>query len=286
MFHTAASPEFRLPDTALDHLDPDLQPYLGLHGSKEAVHPDLGACFICEGRYLVEEAIQAHRAGLLKVLSVLTTPAASEELSKTLPGGVKSLAVEKPLLERLLGFAFHRGLLCCVARPQDPEEATLLAARRLVVVPRLDNVDNLGQILRTATALGLDAVLAGPGPGPFDRRTVRVSMGAAWKIPILQMDDPAALLRRWRTWEPELPTEIIGAALVGGAIEARQWQPCPRTALVLGPEDLGLDAGWLELCDRHVRIDMARGVDSLNVAAAGAILMHRMADPGIQTTHE
>lgn len=265
----------------LDNLDPDLQPYLGLHGSKGALHPDFGPCFICEGRYLVGEALLAHHAGQLQVLSVLTTPTALAELRRILPEGVKALAVGKDFLERLLGFSFHRGLLCCVARPEGPGEETILAARRLVVVPRLDNVDNLGQILRTATALGMDSVLAGQGLGPFDRRTVRVSMGAAWKIPVLQMEDPAPLLLRWRQHEPGLSTEIAGAALVEGALEARQWRPAPRTALVLGPEDLGLDARWLALCDRHVRITMARGVDSLNVAAAGAILMHRMTEPAV-----
>jgi len=271
-----------LHSASFDSLDPDLQPYLGLHGSKAAHHPDMGACFICEGRYLVEEALSSHRAGQVRVLSVLTTPGAIEDLRRTLPEGVKGLSADKDFLEQLLGFSFHRGVLCCVARPADPEEEALLTARRLVVVPRLDNVDNLGQILRTATALGMDAVLAGQGLGPFDRRTVRVSMGAAWKIPVLQLEDPSRLLFRWREHEPGVAAEIVGAALVEGALDAHRWQPALRTALVLGPEDLGLDARWLALCDRHVRITMARGVDSLNVAAAGAILMHRMTEPAIQ----
>jgi tRNA G18 (ribose-2'-O)-methylase SpoU len=146
----------------------------------------------------------------------------------------------------------------------------------LLVLPRLDNVDNLGQLLRTAVALGMEAVLVGQGPSPFERRTIRVSMGAAWRIPIRVSEDLPSLLARWKAHEPATPSEIIGAALVEGALSAGLWVPTPRTALVLGPEDRGLDRDWLGRCDRHVVIPMAKGMDSLNVAAAGAILMFRM----------
>lgn len=253
----------------------EFQPYLDLYGSREAHHPMVGPCFICEGRYLVDEALKAARAGSLRVLSVLATPAAARTFEDQLPEGVALLVAEPDRLERLLGFAFHRGVLCCVQRPPDPGADVILEARRLVVLPRLDNVDNLGQILRTAAALGMDAVLTGRGPGPFDRRTVRVSMGAAWRVPVLQAEEPGDWIARWRD---HAPGEVVGAALVSSAIDAADWHPHPRTALVLGPEDKGLDADWLACCDRHVVIPMARAMDSLNVAAAGAILMHRMVE--------
>lgn len=258
----------------LASLDPDWQPYLGLHGSRAALHPQAGPCFICEGRYLVQEALKAGREGSLEILSLVTAPGEGEALLAQAPAGTRHLTAEPSFLTGLLGFSFHRGVLCCVKRPADPPEAVILGADRLVVLPRLDNVDNLGQILRSAAALGIDAVLAGQGPGPFERRTVRVSMGAAWRIPVLQTEQSADWLERWRQYAPG---EVVGAALVDAALDANAWQPAPRTALVLGPEDMGLDAAWLARCDRHVVIPMARSMDSLNVAAAGAILMHRMA---------
>jgi tRNA G18 (ribose-2'-O)-methylase SpoU len=179
-------------------------------------------------------------------------------------------------LEDLLGFQFHRGVLCCVQRPPILAEARILQARRLIVLPRLDNVDNLGQLLRTAAALGMDAVAVGQGPSPFERRSIRVSMGAAWRIPVLSSEDLPTLVARWKAYDPATASEVVGAALVEGAQVASHWQPTPRTALVLGPEDKGLDPSWLGRCDQHVVIPMARGMDSLNVAAAGAILMFRM----------
>jgi tRNA G18 (ribose-2'-O)-methylase SpoU len=149
------------------------------------------------------------------------------------------------------------------------------------VLPRLFDSENLGLLLRSAAALGLDGVLAGPGPGQWNRRTVRVSMGAVWRIPVWRAEDPWALLADWKRAEPG--SEVVAAALVPGAEDARTWRPAFRCALVMGPEDTGLDPDQLDRCDRAVAIPMASGMDSLNVAAAGAILMFRMQEgPGIR----
>jgi tRNA G18 (ribose-2'-O)-methylase SpoU len=231
----------------------------------------------------VDEALKAGREGNLRVLSVLTSPRLIQDWLPLLPAGTRLLAAEDAFLEELLGFPFHRGVLCCVQRPPAVEELRILQARRLLVLPRLDNVDNLGQLLRSAAALGMDAVVVGQGPSPFERRTIRVSMGAAWRIPILSSEDLPALLALWKSYDPTTPAEVVGAALVENAQAASLWQPAPRTALVLGPEDRGLDSGWLARCDRHVVIPMAKDMDSLNVAAAGAILMFRMIEPASLT---
>jgi tRNA G18 (ribose-2'-O)-methylase SpoU len=164
--------------------------------------------------------------------------------------------------------------MACAQVPPPPPATGLGAARRLLVLPRLYDSENLGLLLRSAAALGLDGVLAGPGPGQWTRRTVRVSMGAVWRIPVWRADDPWGLLTAWKAAEPA--AEIVAAALVPGAEDAHAWRPAPRCALVMGPEDTGLAADALARCDRAVAIPMASGMDSLNVAAAGAILMFRM----------
>ena len=253
-------------------LDPEFTPYRHLHGAKGSLHPEAGPCFVCEGRFLVESALAAGREGKLRVLSVLATPELSESLGPLIPEGTEVLSLEEEELQTLVGFPFHRGLLCAVATPAEPPEAQFLAAQRLVVLPHVDNVDNLGLVLRSAASLGMDGVLVGRGPGVFERRTVRVSMGAAWTLPVWQREDPAPLLEQWRAQGGE----CIGAALAPTALDARIWEPAPRTALVLGPEAHGLDRAWLTRCDHLVAIPMAKGMDSLNVAAAGAILMFRM----------
>jgi len=232
--------------------------------------------FIAEGRILVEDLLRAGRAGQLVVHSVATTPALAEQIKPQLPPSAVLLVAPEDELHALAGFPFHRGVLACAEVLDQPPEDALLACNRLLVLPRLDDAENLGLLLRSAAALGMDGVLLGKGPDLWSRRTLRVSMGAAWRLPAWRADDPTDLLTRWRDHDAMMPGEIVGAALGPGSEVAHSWTPARRCALMLGPEGAGLDPAWLLRCDRRVVIPMANAVDSLNVAAAGAILMFRM----------
>jgi tRNA G18 (ribose-2'-O)-methylase SpoU len=253
-------------------------PYRDLRFAGTREHPDHGTCFIAEGRILVEDLLAAGRAGRMKVISVAATPAAAGGLQDRLPPGTELLTAEPAALSEMAGFPFHRGLLACAQVPPPPPVAHLAGARRLLVLPRLFDTENLGLLLRSAAALGLDGVLAGPGPGQWTRRTVRVSMGAVWRIPVWRAEEPWALLAEWKAAHPG--SDIVAAALSAQAEAIHAWRPADRCALVMGPEDTGLDDQALARCDRAVAIPMASGMDSLNVAAAGAILMHRMTEGG------
>jgi tRNA G18 (ribose-2'-O)-methylase SpoU len=235
-------------------------------------HPVHGPCFVAEGRILVEDLLAWGRAGKVTVAAVLAETGLAEAVRPLLPPGTELLAAGRAELEALAGFPFHRGLLAAAVVPAQPGPDRLLACRRLLVLPAVADAENLGQLLRTAAALGLDGALLGPGPDPFSRRAIRVSMGAAWKLPLWRQGDVWAALAAWRA----APGEVAAAALAPGAVPVQDWAPAARSALVLGPEGPGLDPADLARCDRAVRIPMAEGVDSLNVAAAGAILMHRM----------
>jgi len=251
-------------------------PYRDLRFAGTREHPEHGTCFIAEGRILVEDLLAAGRAGRLKVISVAATTTAAADLQERLPADTELLAMEAAALSELAGFPFHRGLMACAQVPAPPPPEALRTAKRLLVLPRLYDSENLGLLLRSAAALGLDGVLAGPGPGQWTRRTVRVSRGAVWGIPVWRVEDPWGRLAEWKAAEPG--SEVVAAALTETAEDARLWRPAARCALVMGPEDTGLDAEQLARCDRAVAIAMASGMDSLNVAAAGAILMFRMVE--------
>jgi len=238
----------------------------------QRVHPQRGACFVAEGRILVEDLLAWGRAGRVEVVAVLAETGQAEAVRPLLPEGAELLVATRPELEALAGFPFHRGLMAAAKVPEPPGEDQLRACRRLLALPSVGDPENLGQLLRTAAALGLDGALLGPGPDPFSRRVVRVSMGTVWKLPLWRREDAWAALEAWRGEDGE----TAAAALTPDAVPARLWQPAPRSALVLGTEGPGLSAEDLRRCTRSVRITMAEGVDSLNVAAAGAILMHRL----------
>jgi tRNA G18 (ribose-2'-O)-methylase SpoU len=255
--------------TSLDH--PLWAPFRDLRAAGRRV-VDGREVFIAEGRILVEDLLRAGRSGRLVVHSVATTPVLAEQLKPQLPPSAVLLVAPEEELHDIAGFPFHRGVLACAEVPDQALEEDLLACDRLLVLPRLDDAENLGLLLRSAAALGMDGVLLGKGPDLWSRRTLRVSMGAAWRLPAWRADDPTDLMARWRG----RGGEIVGAALGPGSEVAHAWVPPSRCALVLGPEGSGLDPAWLLRCDRRVVIPMANAVDSLNVAAAGAILMYQM----------
>ena len=255
-----------MPDAAPD----PLEPYRDLKGRAARGGP--WPLAICEGALLVESALQAAAEGKVRVRSVLVSRSHRSEWAHRLAQGTELLAVSEEEIQALVGFPFHRGVLACVEPPAEPALAALAGCARLLVLPRIDQDENLGLLLRSAAALGMDGVLLGGGCSPWTRRAVRTSMGGVFRIPIWQRADPADPLEAWRAEGGE----VVAAALGPGCEDARNWSPAPRTALLLGPEDRGLEKRWLSRAQRRVAIPMRRGMDSLNVAAAGAILMARL----------
>jgi len=251
-----------------------LVPYMDL--KKMAHCTENGSYFICEGRLLVEEALRAAKEGRLSLVSILCDSRQSKEWESKITSDAELFSLGTGEINDLVGFQFHRGVLCCCKVPEHSSEAQIVQSSKLLVLPQIDNVDNLGQLLRTAAALGMGAVLLGKAPDPFSRRCVRVSMGAVWKMPILKCDDLFRILDDWLLAGQSEESEIVGTADNSSAESACLWEPAGRAALVLGSESNGLDAAWKARCAKQVRIPMVGQADSLNVSAAGAILMAKM----------
>ena len=177
------------------------------------------------------------------------------------------------LLETLTGFHLHRGALAAMQRPQLPEVAELLRGARTVAVLE-DIVDhtNVGAMFRSAAALGVDAVLVTPHcADPLYRRSIRVSMGTVFQVPWTRLEAwPAAGVDLLH----EAGFDVLALALSEGAsaLDVVDLGPERKVALVLGAEGHGLKPATLRAVDEHVVIPMAGGVDSLNVAAASAVV--------------
>lgn len=174
------------------------------------------------------------------------------------------------LLAKLTGYTLTRGILCAMYRPKPRSVDTICRnARRIAVLEDIVDTTNLGAIFRSAAALGMDGILLSPScADPLNRRAVRVSMGAVLQLPWAVLEDS--------NWTDELHS--LGFKLAAMALEAdsvsvddKNLMEEEKLAIVLGTEGTGLSKETIANCDYTVRIPMAHGVDSLNVAAAAAV---------------
>lgn len=182
------------------------------------------------------------------------------------------------IVEEVAGFSFHRGALAVARRPEPTDALGLAASATLVlVVEGVNDHENMGSLFRNAAAFGAGAVLLDPTCcDPLYRRSVRVSLGHVLAVPF-------ATLRPWPSALGELERDGFNvvaltpcaetdldeaAALCGGTTG--------KVALMVGSEDTGLSDGALGAAGLRVRIPMAAGVDSVNVATAAAVALSRL----------
>lgn len=191
-------------------------------------------------------------------------------------GGVPIYTGEREVLAGLTGYELTRGVLCAMRRPAPRDFREIAAgARRVAVLENVVDSTNVGAIIRSAAALGINAVLLTPSCcDPLNRRAVRVSMGTVFQIPWAYIgEDPARWPNPGLVWLRELGFKTAAMALREDSvsIDDAGLAAEPKLAIVLGTEGTGLTRRTIADCDYTVRIPMQHGVDSLNVAAASAV---------------
>ncbi|MDP9256077.1 MAG: RNA methyltransferase [Actinomycetota bacterium] len=260
-----------------DPLDPRVREYAhlraatlrlraeGPEGAREGV-------FIAEGELVIERAL---RLGY-RMRSLLLLEQRLERFSRLAPEGVPVYAASDGLMRSIAGFAVHRGVLASFDRKPLPNVAEVVQdARRVVVLEDVNNHTNVGAIVRSASALGIDALLLDPGScDPLYRRSLRISMGEALSLPHARTDPLPAGLAPLRAAGFKLVALTPGAGAVDIAEVAAARHD--RLALLLGTEGAGLSPAVLAEVDVRARIPLAAGVDSLNVAAAAAIAFYAL----------
>ena len=191
-------------------------------------------------------------------------------------GDIPVYTAPEGALTGLTGYPLTRGVLCAMRRPPLPTVESLCRnARRVAVLEGIVDHTNVGAIFRSAAAMGLDAVLLTPTCcDPLYRRSARVSMGTVFQVPwtrigALPQDWPGRGLEQLR----QLGFRSAAMALRDDsvAVDDPILATVDRLAIVLGTEGDGLAADTIAQCDYVVKIPMAHGVDSLNVAAASAV---------------
>ena len=191
-------------------------------------------------------------------------------------GGLTVFVMPAEEVEKLAGYELTRGVLCAMRRKPLPSvEEAVANARRIAILEDITNHTNVGAAFRSAAALGVDAVLCTPACcDPLYRRAVRVSMGTVFQVPWTYIGDapgdwPERGIARLRA----LGFRTAAMALTDDSvsIEDEALMAEPKLAIVLGTEGDGLAQTTIAACDYTVKIPMAHGVDSLNVAAASAV---------------
>jgi len=243
---------------------------------KERELAEGGEKFIAEGELVARRLLESD----YPVESVFLAEQHVERIAPLVGPGSAIYAAPAGLVEAIVGYKFHLGVLACGRRKPPaaledlagawPEEATL------VILPEVTKLDNLGALMRVSSAFGAGAVILGPRCcDPFYRKSLRVSMGAAFSLPLYRSADLAGDLARLRQWGVELVATVLDA----DAQPLDEVRPARRTGLLLGNEGFGLRPGEVALCDRKVRIPMKPGTDSLNVAVAAAVFLYHFTRP-------
>lgn len=256
--------------------DPLLDPYARLteHQLRDRQHPEKGV-FIAESATAVTLALDAGYTPLsLLVERRLIDGAAKEIIGRV--GDIPVYTADGDVLEKLTGFALSRGVLAVMKRPILPSvEEICEGAKRIAVIENAADSTNVGAIIRSAAALGLDAVLVTPScSDPLLRRSVRVSMGTVFQIPWTYIgergaDWPEAGMARLK----KLGFTTAAMALKEDTVSIgdERLKKAEKLAIILGTEGTGLTDSTVALSDYTVKIPMFHGVDSLNVAAAAAV---------------
>lgn len=237
--------------------------------------------FIAESRPLVQRLL----ASSVEVESVLLDEAFLDEAIPRIPQDVNTIVVPSALVSELIGFNFHRGYLACGIRPKAGTLEDFLKDRPLLADPSraerwtgamvvgVQDPENLGSILRSCSALGIQDVFMGPQcVDPYARRVLRVSMGNAFKLRFYEIKDVAPSLAKLHSHH----IETLAACLTDDSEELSTFTRNGNSLILFGNEAHGLPESVQQSCSRRLKIAMDLETDSFNVSVAAGIILHNL----------
>ena len=273
-----------MPEIHLENFDDArLGPYRNLTDRQLEV---MGNRFVVEGLRRVQRLL----ASDFPVESVVVAESRLQKLRPLIAEPIPLYVLPDEPLAQVVGYHIHTGILACAFRKPWPSiERMMSGAGRpatWLICPQIKNTENLGALARISAAFGITGLLLGPTScDPFCRRSVRVSMGTVFRLPLQKSDDLESDLRSLR--------DRFGVTLYAAVLadDAEALPPIRRGAtedvgILLGHEDWGLEPGIVELCRRKVTIPMRMGTDSLNVSVAAAVFLYHFMQPAVARVPE
>jgi tRNA G18 (ribose-2'-O)-methylase SpoU len=236
------------------------------------------------GRFIAESEIAVKRLLQSRFIteSVVATRGHADSIVRLAPADVPVYEVEHWVLNEVVGFDLHRGCVACGVRPSDDHDRTTeilesLQARgrsTIVVAQGLSDPANVGAVVRCCRAFAVDLlVLDSRAADPFERRSIRASMGHVFTQPLVVSNDLPGWVQRARTGLGS-KAGVLAAVADHGAIALDEADAPDHLVILLGNEGHGLAPGLLSHADTRVTIPIDPAADSLNVAAATAVLLH------------
>ncbi len=257
-----------------DFLAPELDVYARLTEVQllNREFPEKGL-FIAESPKVIERALDAG----YEPVSCLMEKRHIDGEGRQILARIKDVPVfcaEFNILTQLTGFKLTRGMLCAMKRKPLPDVKELCQNKnRIVILDKVMNPTNVGAIIRSAAALGMDAVILSPGcSDPLYRRAARVSMGTVFQIDwTFLSDDSFDIIKA-------LGFKTVAMALKDNSLNINDPRLTAenKLAIIMGTEGDGLSDETISDCDYTVKIPMYHGVDSLNVAAASAVAFYQL----------
>jgi tRNA G18 (ribose-2'-O)-methylase SpoU len=231
--------------------------------------------FVAEGTLVAERFLQSP----LEAVSVLLTQGLFDRFQSLIERRAEAITVyvaEKKLLETIVGFECHQGIMALGKVPLPPTVDGLLARlpppRLFAATDGLTSAENTGVLARNCAACGAGALIVGEtSADPYLRRSVRNSMGTIFRLPIVYADTLAVLLAELRE---RRAFQIVAAHPQPGSVKLFDADFSRDTCVVFGSEGNGISEAVLAECSLPVTIPMDGGVDSLNVASAGAVVLY------------
>ena len=260
-----------------DPQDPRIEDYQNIREKDLLGRGGRNGLFIGEAILVVEVMLQ--HPGMTR--SILVSRSQLDRIRSLV---IQSASPETPILvadektiESIAGFHIHRGVLACGNRPDEKGltlDAVLPVPERpatVLLCDRINNVDNMGLLFRNAAAFGVDCVILSPNcHDPLYRKSLRVSIGHALRVPYYRSDDWTKTLEELK----QRGVRVIGTSIDPEAIPLDELDPPDRIGLIMGSEFDGLGEHSIRSCHQLVRIPMAEGTDSLNVGVAAAVFLH------------
>jgi len=257
-----------------DFLAPELDVYARLSEVQllNREFPERGL-FIAESPKVIERALDAGYEAVSCLMEKRHIDGEGRQILDRIKG-VPVFCAEFDILTQLTGFKLTRGMLCAMKRKPLPDIKEICENKsRIVILDKVMNPTNVGAVIRSAAALGMEAVILTPGcSDPLYRRAARVSMGTVFQVDWTFLTD-----------ESLEPIKALGFKTVAMALKDNSLavnDPAlmqeKKLAVIMGTEGDGLSDETIAGCDFTVKIPMYNGVDSLNVAAASAVAFYQL----------